>query len=124
MNKRPERRLTAQRLSSSSMVARRQKRTTPSNKRSAARRPHPINTNVSPASESSAPTSRFGTSSESVPITNATTKDVLALPSVHHFARENGVDIPLLAPGSGKHGRVERADVERYLAGRKSLVVP
>ena len=94
----------------------------PSDKRSAARRPHPLDPNASPASESSAPTSRSGTSSESVPTTNATTKDVLALPSVRHFARENGVDIALLTPGSGKDGRVERADVERYLAGGKSLV--
>ena len=94
----------------------------PSDKRSAARRPHPLDPNTSPASESSAPTSRSRTSSESVPITNATTKDVLSLPSVRHFARENGVDIVLLAPGSGKDGRVERADVERYLTGGKSLV--
>ena len=94
----------------------------PPDKRSAARRPHPLDPNASPASESSAPISRSGTSSESVPITNATTKDVLALPSVRHFARENGVDIALLVPGSGKEGRVERADVERYLAGGKSLL--
>jgi len=95
----------------------------PSDKRSAARRPHPLDPNAPPASESSAPISRSGTSSGSVPITNAaTTKDVLALPSVRHFARENGVDIALLSPGSGKDGRVERADVERYLAGGKPLV--
>ncbi|KAI0033627.1 2-oxoacid dehydrogenases acyltransferase-domain-containing protein [Vararia minispora EC-137] len=43
--------------------------------------------------------------------------DVLALPSVRHFARQNGVDIALLAPGRGKGGRVEKADVEQYLAG-------
>ncbi len=46
--------------------------------------------------------------------------DVLALPAVRHFARESGVDIALLAPGSGKNGRVERVDVERYLASGKS----
>jgi 2-oxoisovalerate dehydrogenase E2 component (dihydrolipoyl transacylase) len=45
------------------------------------------------------------------------TVDVLALPAVRHFARGSGVDIALLAPGSGKNGRVERADVERYLTG-------
>jgi 2-oxoisovalerate dehydrogenase E2 component (dihydrolipoyl transacylase) len=83
---------------------------TPSDKRSAGRRPHPLDPNASPASESA-------------PIANAAaTKDVLALPSVRHFARENGVDVALLSPGSGKDGRVERADVERYLAGGKSLV--
>ena len=89
----------------------------PSDKRSTARRPHPLDPNASPASESNAP--RSG----SVPITNAAaTNDALALPSVRHFARENGVDIALLSPGSGKDGRVERADVERYLARGKSLV--
>lgn len=42
---------------------------------------------------------------------------MLALPAVRHFARENKVDVALLAPGSGKNGRVERIDVERYLTG-------
>jgi len=44
---------------------------------------------------------------------------MLALPAVRHFARENGVDLALLAPGSGKNGRIERADVERFLAAGK-----
>ncbi|KZV75214.1 CoA-dependent acyltransferase [Peniophora sp. CONT] len=48
-----------------------------------------------------------------------TSSDVLALPSVRHFARQSGVNISLLAPGSGKNGRIERSDVERYLAGQK-----
>ena len=41
--------------------------------------------------------------------------DILAAPSVRHFARKNGVDLVLVAPGSGKDGRVERGDVEAYL---------
>lgn len=41
--------------------------------------------------------------------------DVLAPPSVRHFAREKGVDLALLAPGSGKGGRIKKEDVERYL---------
>jgi pyruvate/2-oxoglutarate dehydrogenase complex dihydrolipoamide acyltransferase (E2) component len=44
---------------------------------------------------------------------------VLALPAVRHFARQSGVDLALLSPGSGKNGRVERVDVERYLARGK-----
>ena len=48
-----------------------------------------------------------------------TSSDVLALPSVRHFARQSGVEISLLAPGSGKNGRVERSDVERYLSQPK-----
>lgn len=45
--------------------------------------------------------------------------NVLALPAVRHFARQSGVDLTLLAPGSGKHGRIEKVDVERYLAAGK-----
>jgi len=94
----------------------------PSDKHAVARRPHPLDPNIPPASELGASTSWPGASSESEPIiTKAATADVLALPSVRHFARESGVDIALLSPGSGKDGRVERADVERYLAGGNSV---
>ncbi|KAL5534961.1 hypothetical protein ACEPAF_3052 [Sanghuangporus sanghuang] len=41
---------------------------------------------------------------------------VLALPSVRHFAKERGVDLSLLAPGSGKGGRIEKRDVEQFLS--------
>ncbi|KZP22094.1 CoA-dependent acyltransferase [Athelia psychrophila] len=40
----------------------------------------------------------------------------LAMPSVRHLARSKGVDIDLLAPGSGKGGRVEKSDIDAYLA--------
>ncbi|KAF8234838.1 CoA-dependent acyltransferase [Tricholoma matsutake] len=43
-------------------------------------------------------------------------KDVLAAPSVRHFARRNGVDLALLMPGSGNGGRVEKQDVEAFLS--------
>jgi 2-oxoisovalerate dehydrogenase E2 component (dihydrolipoyl transacylase) len=46
-------------------------------------------------------------------------ENVLATPSVRHFAREKGVDLARLAPGSGKAGRIEKKDVEAYLAGPK-----
>jgi 2-oxoisovalerate dehydrogenase E2 component (dihydrolipoyl transacylase) len=46
---------------------------------------------------------------------------VLALPAVRNFARKCGVDIALLSPGSGRNGRVEREDIERYLASRKTV---
>ncbi|EJD04583.1 CoA-dependent acyltransferase [Fomitiporia mediterranea MF3/22] len=45
---------------------------------------------------------------------------VLALPSVRHFAKERGVDLTHLAPGSGKGGRVEKKDVEEFLARASS----
>lgn len=40
----------------------------------------------------------------------------LATPSVRHFARQHGVDISVLAPGSGRDGRVEKKDVEAFIA--------
>ena len=95
----------------------------PSDKQPVARRLHPLDPNASPqlASESSrASTWQSGASSDSTIAAKRVADDVLALPAVRHFARESGVDIALLSPGSGKNGRVERVDVERYLAGGKS----
>lgn len=46
--------------------------------------------------------------------------DVLALPSVRHFANQNGVDLSALVPGSGKGGRIEKRDVENYLSRLQS----
>ena len=68
-----------------------------------ARRSHPLDPNGPPAPE-------FKASSP-----QGAVQDVLALPAVRHFARQSGVDLAVLAPGSGKNGRVERVDVERYL---------
>ncbi|KAJ7227886.1 2-oxoacid dehydrogenases acyltransferase-domain-containing protein [Mycena haematopus] len=61
------------------------------------RRPHPLDPSFPP--------------DKSVESTTA-----LATPSVRHFARTQGVDLALLAPGSGKGGRVEKADVQAYLS--------
>ena len=83
----------------------------PSERHPVARRLHPLDPNFLPS-----PTLESVTTGT----TAAAAVDVLALPAVRHFARESGVDITLLAPGSGKNGRVERVDVERYLAGGKS----
>ena len=47
---------------------------------------------------------------------SANLKDVLATPAVRHFARQNGVDLAQLVPGSGKDGRVEKRDVDAFLA--------
>ena len=84
------------------------------------RRPHPLDPNTPPSSQPSGSTLRPEGSSESATTPGASTTGVLALPAVRHFARENGVDITVLAPGSGKGGRVERVDVERYLVGGNS----
>ncbi|KZT68828.1 CoA-dependent acyltransferase [Daedalea quercina L-15889] len=42
--------------------------------------------------------------------------NMFATPSVRHYARQNGVDLAVLTPGSGKGGRIEKQDVEKYLA--------
>ncbi|KAF8553505.1 CoA-dependent acyltransferase [Imleria badia] len=46
----------------------------------------------------------------------------LATPSVRHFARQQGVDIAALVLGSGRDGRVEKKDVEAFIA--RGRVVP
>lgn len=44
--------------------------------------------------------------------------DAFAVPSVRHFAMKNGIlNLSRLVPGSGKNGRIEKSDVEAYLAG-------
>ncbi|KAK2464882.1 hypothetical protein APHAL10511_002958 [Amanita phalloides] len=43
-------------------------------------------------------------------------EDILAAPSVRHFARKMGIDLAHVAPGRGKDGRVEKKDVEAQLA--------
>ncbi|KAG8829891.1 hypothetical protein FRC17_005819 [Serendipita sp. 399] len=53
----------------------------------------------------------------------ATDAHVLATPSVRHFARQSGItDLSVLTPGSGRDGRIERIDVESYLAKGKEKV--
>jgi len=62
----------------------------------------------------------------------ATDAHVLSTPSVRHFARQSGIsDMSVLAPGSGRDGRVEKKDVEAYLKdtlaaqdGRKASIIP
>ncbi|KAK7047192.1 hypothetical protein VNI00_006858 [Paramarasmius palmivorus] len=49
--------------------------------------------------------------------TPTSTREVLAAPSTRHYARSLGVDIALLAPGSGRDGRVEKGDVDKFVAG-------
>ena len=89
-----------------------------------ARRSHPLDPNApprpAPEPRSASSTRQSGASSDSVTAAKRAALDVLALPAVRHFARECGVDVALLSPGSGRNGRVERVDVERYLAGGKS----
>ncbi|KAI9068871.1 CoA-dependent acyltransferase [Trametes sanguinea] len=64
-----------------------------------ARRPHPLDPNVPPETRA-----QFSAG-----------KDVLATPSVRHYARQHGVDLSLLAPGSGKDGRIEKRDIDAFL---------
>jgi 2-oxoisovalerate dehydrogenase E2 component (dihydrolipoyl transacylase) len=47
---------------------------------------------------------------------STSSSNVLATPSVRHFSRQKGVDLGKLVPGTGKGGRIEKMDVEAYLA--------
>ena len=49
---------------------------------------------------------------------------VLAAPSVRHFARQQGVDLALLVPGSGKDGRIEKIDVNAYMSRGSVQSIP
>jgi 2-oxoisovalerate dehydrogenase E2 component (dihydrolipoyl transacylase) len=58
---------------------------------------------------------------------SSNTDHVYAAPSVRHFARQQGVGLGLLVPGSGKSGRIEKRDVESFLenqAASTAQVVP
>lgn len=46
-----------------------------------------------------------------------TPTDILATPSVRHFARQHGVDLAAIAPGSGRDGRVDKKDIEAFMSG-------
>lgn len=62
------------------------------------RRLHPLDPNFSPQTDS------------------GQSEDVLATPSTRHFARQKGVDLDKLVPGSGKGGRIEKKDVEAFIS--------
>lgn len=59
---------------------------------------------------------------EKVAISNA--DSVFAAPSVRHFARQKGVDLAKLVPGTGKDGRIEKRDIEAFLSGMSSKEGP
>ncbi|KAG6809548.1 hypothetical protein H0H92_015846 [Tricholoma furcatifolium] len=53
---------------------------------------------------------------KSTPEESTNANAVLAPPSVRHYARQHGVDLVKLVPGSGKGGRIEKRDVDAFLA--------
>lgn len=71
---------------------------------SASRRKHPMDPTFTPDAKSNSP--------------------IFATPSVRHIARQRGVDLAQLAPGSGKEGRIERRDIDDYLAGAATTKAP
>lgn len=50
-------------------------------------------------------------------------ENVIAMPSVRKYARIKNVDLRIV-PGSGKNGRVTKADVDAFLSGGVSAVAP
>jgi pyruvate/2-oxoglutarate dehydrogenase complex dihydrolipoamide acyltransferase (E2) component len=78
----------------------------------------PLDPNNLPSSESIMSGSGSATSVKS----ESEAKDVLALPAICNFVRKCGVDLGVdIALGSGEKGRVERKDIERHLASKKSV---
>ncbi|EMD41484.1 hypothetical protein CERSUDRAFT_110051 [Gelatoporia subvermispora B] len=63
--------------------------------------PHPLDPNVPAEARAAA---SYGSN------------DVLATPSIRHYARQKGVDLESIAPGSGKSGRIEKRDVDNFLS--------
>ncbi|KAG9092835.1 hypothetical protein FS749_015408 [Ceratobasidium sp. UAMH 11750] len=50
----------------------------------------------------------------------SSSNQALATPSVRHYARSQGVaDLDVIGTGSGRGGRIERADVDAFLSGSK-----
>lgn len=66
---------------------------------SAPRRPHPMDPNYLPPSTP-----------------NASPENVLAKPSVRHYARQSKVDLSRLLSGSGRDGRIEKKDIDAFLS--------
>jgi 2-oxoisovalerate dehydrogenase E2 component (dihydrolipoyl transacylase) len=46
--------------------------------------------------------------------------EILSTPSVRHFAKQSRVNLADVAPGSGPRGRIERQDIEAFLARSKT----
>ncbi|KAG1764726.1 2-oxoacid dehydrogenases acyltransferase-domain-containing protein [Suillus occidentalis] len=63
------------------------------------RRPHPMDPNYLPPSTA-----------------NANPENVLAKPSVRHYARQSKVDLSRLLSGSGRDGRIEKKDIDAFLS--------
>ncbi|KAF8588522.1 CoA-dependent acyltransferase [Ramaria rubella] len=66
-------------------------------------KPHPLNPSQLKEAESSL---------------NSNQSDVLATPSVRHFAKQQGVDLGSIGTGSGKGGRIEKKDVEEFISSQ------
>ena len=92
--------------------------TTPAPKKAAAPKAAPAPKKAAapkaaPAPKKAAPASRPAPAAASNPVSRAST---LATPAVRRTARELGVDLKAV-PGSGKDGRVTKADVEAFASG-------
>ncbi len=78
------------------------------------RRHHPLDPlrpPSSPSKQASQPSTPSSSSTQFAPSPNT-----IATPSVRHFARKNGIADLSVVKGSGKNGRIEKVDVDQYLA--------
>ena len=69
-------------------------------------------TSAAGAETASAPSPAAG----AVPAITDPNREILAMPSVRQYAREQGIDISQV-PATGKHGRITKSDVDAFKAG-------
>ncbi|MCI1986805.1 MAG: dihydrolipoyllysine-residue acetyltransferase [Lactobacillus sp.] len=74
-------------------------------------------TATAPAAPAEAPAA--ATPATGVPAVADPNREILAMPSVRQYARDNGIDISQV-PGSGKRGRITKEDVDAFKAGGAS----
>jgi pyruvate dehydrogenase E2 component (dihydrolipoamide acetyltransferase) len=69
------------------------------------------------ASETPAPAAETGAGAAAAPQAEVDpNRRIVAMPSVRKYAREKGIDIRQV-PGSGKNGRIVKADIDSFLSG-------
>ncbi|WP_456275656.1 dihydrolipoamide acetyltransferase family protein [Bacillus sp. AK128] len=77
-----------------------------------------------PPAEAAAPEAPTPSQAENTPAAEVdTNRRVIAMPSVRKYAREKNVDIRQVA-GSGKNGRVVKADIDTFLNGGAKVEAP
>lgn len=76
------------------------------------------------ATEAPAPAAGTGAGAAAAPQVDVDpNRRIVAMPSVRKYAREKGLDIRQV-PGSGKNGRIVKADIDSFLSGGTAAAAP